>query len=132
MRRAVLFSTLLILCAACSRNSVITSRVPTDRPLADARTCAMYRLQSLGYTIMDNKNSSNSVEGMKTAPPPEHSSDRIDVVITDNNNDRVPVGRPNNTLSITVHTLDTNGKDLAASGNVQADAANVAMPCARQ
>jgi hypothetical protein len=131
MRRAVLIPTLLM-CAACSRSTAVTTRVQADRPLADARTCSLYRLQSLGYTIMENKTSSNSVEGVKAAQPPEKTSDRIDVVITDNNNDRVPVGRPNNTLAITAHTVDQNGRELPASGNVQADAANVSIACSKQ
>ena len=131
MRRAVLFP-ILLLCAACARNGAITSRVASDRTLADARTCAMYRLQSLGYTIVENKSSSNAVEGVRAAVAPDVTSDRIDVVITENNNDRVPVGRPNNTLTITVHTLDANGKELAASGKAQADGVNVSTACSKQ
>jgi hypothetical protein len=131
MRRAVLIPTLLM-CAACGRTGgAITSRVTSDRPIADARTCALYRLQSLGYTIIESHSSTGSVEGAKEAAGPPKTTDRINVVIT-SNSDQVPVGRPNNTLTITVHTMDPAGHELTPSGAAQADGVNVSTACSKQ
>jgi hypothetical protein len=130
MRRAAVIPALLI-CAACARNRAITSRVASDRTIADAKTCALYRLQSLGYTIVEGRSTASSVQGVHESAGPEHTTDRIDVLITPNS-DVVPVGRPNNTLTITVHTLDSAGRELMPSGKAQADGVNVSMACSKQ
>jgi hypothetical protein len=87
-------------------------------------------MQGLGYTIVDNKSTASSVQGVHEATA-EHTTDRIDVLITPNS-DKVPVGRPDNTLTITVHTLDPSGRELMPSDRVQADGANVAIACSKQ
>ena len=129
MRRAGCIA--LLICAACARNRSITSNVPSDRSVADAKTCATYRLQSLGYTITESSSNAGGVQGVRESAGPPRTTDRIDVLIT-SNSDKVAVGRPDNTLSVTVHTLDTAGKDLQPSGQVQADGVNVSTACSRQ
>lgn len=130
MRRAGCIT--LLICAACARNTAITSNVRSDRSIADAKTCALYRLQSLGYTITESKSAAGRVQGVRDSAGQPRTADRIDVLITATSSDKVTVGRPNNTLSVTVHTLDAAGKDLQPSGQVQADGVNVSTACSRQ
>ena len=130
--RRLLFISVLLLSAACSRNRAITSQVASNMPAPDARTCTARQLETLGYTIVENKNSTGAVEGVRAAVPSDGVSDRIDVVIQPNRPDMVNVGSPDNAMTITVHTLNAGGHDVPPSARVKADGASVSATCSRQ